>query len=145
MYICPASVSYTTIPGLWPWDWSSGSLFVSSFTDNNIVCSHLRFILGSTPLENRSGWCWELQALTSKLRHFNLRDFCLKPRTQNWFSVPHVCSVFLSFAENKGRLSYCNSSIQQNRPSAGEASKHYMQDVSSIITNAREMVGYSHG
>lgn len=99
MYICPASVSCSTIPGLWPWDWSSGSLFVSSCTDNNIVCSHFRFILRSTPLENRSGWCWELQALTSNLRLFNLRDFCLKPRTQNWLSVPHLCSVFFSFAE----------------------------------------------
>lgn len=118
---------------------------VSSFTDNNIVCSHFRFILGSTPLENRSGWYWELQALTSNLRHFNLRGFCLKPRTQNCPSVPHPCSVNLSFAENDGRLFHCYSNIKQNKPSAGETPRCYTQDLSSIITNARETVVCSHG
>lgn len=121
------------------------SLFVSSFADSNIVCSHFRFILGSAPLENRSGWCWELRVLTSNLRHFNLRGFCLKPRTQNCLSVQHPCSVYLSFAENEGRLFHCYSNIKQNKPSAGETPRCYAKDLSSIITNARETVVCSHG
>lgn len=58
----------------------------------------------------------------------------------------HTSALYcLSFVENKGRLFYCYSNIHQNKPSAGKGPRRYMQDLSSILTNAYELVVCSHG